>query len=230
MEQCFIGKTALVTGAAGGVGAACALLYAARGAKVVVSDASSEDAGNIVARIKEKKGIAMYIGADVSNSVGCQKLIERTIRTYGSIDFACNNSALFSKTRRPAYQDIEGLDKELDIDLGSLYYCMKHEVGAMQKQGAGVIVNMSCLPGIIGLTAWNPPINAKYARTGSERYEPIQYRAKGVRINTISPDLVMAALLENTNSFEDAGSSIIPHSDRLSKTEQVIHLVLWLSL
>jgi NAD(P)-dependent dehydrogenase (short-subunit alcohol dehydrogenase family) len=230
MEQYFMGRTALVTGAAWGVGAACALLYAAHGAKVVVSGTCSEDAANIVGRIKEKKGIATYIEADMSSSEGCEQLIERTIRTYGSIDFACNNSALFSEIRRPAYQDIEGLDKELDIDLGSLYYCMKHEVGAMQKQGAGVIVNMSCLPGIIGLTAWRPPIYASYVRTGSERYEPRQYRGKGVRINTILPDLVMAALLEKANSFEDAGSSIMPHSDRLSKIEQVAHLVLWLSL
>jgi NAD(P)-dependent dehydrogenase (short-subunit alcohol dehydrogenase family) len=230
MEQCFIGRTALVTGAAWGVGASCALLYAAHGAKVVVSDTSSEDAGNIVARIKERKGIATYIEADMSSSEGCEQLIERTVGTYGSIDFACNNFALFSEARCPAYQNIEELDREADINPGSLYYCIKHEVGAMQKQGAGVIVNISCLPGIIGLTAWSPYAYAKYAWTAPERYEPTQYWARGVRINTISPDLVKGALLEKASIFEDASSSIIPHPERLSKIEQLSHLVLWLSL
>jgi len=229
MEQYLTGRTALVTGAGWGIGTACALFYAAHGARVVVSDTNGEFVSTIVAGIKGNNGIATFIEADLSDPWACEKLVERTISIYGSIDIACNNSALSAESQPPVYRSIEGLASGLDSKLEGLFYCMKFEAAAMHKKGGGVIVNMSCLPGVAGLSVWSPEISAKFALATSKRHDLI-YRARGVRINTVSPDLVRAALLENANLHEGSKAAIIPHAGRYSKIEQVIQLVLWLSL
>src|SRR5579863_3386486 len=136
MEQYFNGKTVLVTGAGWGVGAATALLYAACGAKVIVSDTSQKEGRNILAKIKNQKGNAIYIRADVSSQAECEELIKTTIQAYGSIDIACNNSVVFGEPPHlGAMDDVAGLN------ITSLNNCMQYEIEAMQKQGGGVIVN-----------------------------------------------------------------------------------------
>src|ERR1700737_5407255 len=112
MKKYFTGKTALVTGAGWGIGAATALLYAAYGAKVVVSDTSRKMGNNTVAKIKSSKGEATFIRADVSNPAECELLIKQTIETYGSIDIACNNAGIFGEPRYPAEKDLEAYERE----------------------------------------------------------------------------------------------------------------------
>src|SRR5450432_371018 len=112
MEQYFEGKTALVTGAGWGIGAAIAMLYAAYGAKVIVSDTSGKLGRNTVERIRSKKGEATFIKADVCKASECEELIKKTINTYGSIDIACNNSAILSKLRRSSDKVMQALFDE----------------------------------------------------------------------------------------------------------------------
>jgi NAD(P)-dependent dehydrogenase (short-subunit alcohol dehydrogenase family) len=110
MEQDFNGKTVSVTGAGWGIGAATALLYAASGAKVIVSDTSRKGGKNTLAKIKDQKGNAIYIQADVSSQAACEELIKTTIQAYGSIDIACNNSAIFCETPHRAASSIRYIE------------------------------------------------------------------------------------------------------------------------
>ena len=162
MEHYFKGKTVLVTGAGWGIGAATALLYAAYGAKVIVSDTSRKGSKNTLAKIKDQKGDATYIKADVSDQAECMELIKRTIRTYGSLDIACNNSAVFSEPLYPADRNMESSDNQMGLNLAGLNNCMQYEIEAMQKQGGGIIVNTSSIVGAIGMTPSSQFIEAKY--------------------------------------------------------------------
>src|ERR1700733_14204571 len=132
MEHYFKNKTVLVTGAEWGVGAATAVLYAAYGAKVIVSDTSQRAGKNTLAKIKNQNGNAIYIKTDVSNAAACEELIKRTIRTYGSIDIACNNSAVFSEHLHPAHWDMESSNIHVGLNLAGLNNCMQYEIEAMQ--------------------------------------------------------------------------------------------------
>src|ERR1700734_3168021 len=161
MEQHFNDKTVLVTGAGWGIGAATALLYAAYGAKVIVSDTSRKGGKDTLAKIKNQKGSATYIRTDVGNAAACEELIKRTIKTYGSIDIACNNSAILRESLRPANGDRELSDDQMDLNLTGLNNCMQYEIEAMQKQGRGIIVNTSSVVGV-GLIPSRQYIEAKY--------------------------------------------------------------------
>jgi NAD(P)-dependent dehydrogenase (short-subunit alcohol dehydrogenase family) len=175
MEQYLKGKTVLVTGAGWGIGGAAAVLYAAHGAKVVVSDTSRKGGRDTMAKIKSQKGVATYIKADVSDAAACEKLIGRTIETYGSIDIACNNSTIFSAPTDPA------------LILKSLRNCMQYEIEAMLKQGGGIIVNTSSIMGKIGLASLNSFVRAKYGITTLLQKAFRPYSCRGIHINTIVP-------------------------------------------
>jgi NAD(P)-dependent dehydrogenase (short-subunit alcohol dehydrogenase family) len=191
MEHCFKGKTVLVTGAGWGIGAATALLYAAYGAKVIVSDTSRKGGKDTLAKIKNKKGNATYIRTDVNNAAACWELIKRTISTYGSIDIACNNSAILS-----------GLNN-----------CMQFEIEAMQKQGGGIIVNISSIVSAVGLGPSTQYTEAKYGAVAPLQEIPGEY--PGIRIHTIAPSFV-----RGIKSFP---------MKRQGTIQEVAGLVLWLS-
>jgi NAD(P)-dependent dehydrogenase (short-subunit alcohol dehydrogenase family) len=227
MEQYFKGKTVLVTGAGWGIGAATALLYAAYGAKVIVSDTSRKGGKDTMAKIKNQKGNATYIRTDVSNAAACEELIKRTIKTYGSIDIACNNSAVFSESLHSADRDRESSDNQIGLNLTGLNNCMQFEIEAMQKQGGGIIVNTSSIVGAIGLAPSSQYIEAKYGIITLLQNLPGEYPA--IHIHTIAPAFIDTALLKDMIQKEtERGITLFP-MDRQGTIQEVAGLVLWLS-
>jgi NAD(P)-dependent dehydrogenase (short-subunit alcohol dehydrogenase family) len=216
MEHHFKGKTVLVTGAGWGIGAATALLYAACGAKVIVSDTSRKGGKNTLAKIKDQKGNAIYIQADVSNAEACEELIKRTIRTYGSMDIACNNSAVFCDTPHPA-----------GLNLTSLNNCMQYEIEAMQKQRGGVIINTLSIIGAIGLPSSIRYIEAKYGTVTPPHNIPRS--SPGIHIHTVPPQLIAAALLNERLQRKIEGKIKLFSSDMRGTIQEVARLILWLS-
>jgi len=212
MEHYFKGKTVLVTGAGWGIGAATALLFAAHGAKVIVSDTSRKGGKDILAKIRNQKGNATYIKTDVSNAVACEELIKRTIQIYGRIDIACNNSAVFAKPRHPADGVMESSNNQVTLNLTGLNNCMQYEIEAMQKQGGGVIVNTSSLMGAIGLASSTRYIEAKYGVVTLAQTVPGEYPA--IHINTIPPAFIDTALFKDIIQKESEGGITLFPADR----------------
>jgi NAD(P)-dependent dehydrogenase (short-subunit alcohol dehydrogenase family) len=227
MEQYFKGKTVLVTGAGWGIGAATALLYAAYGANVIVSDTSRKGGKDTIEKIKSQKGAATYIKTDVSNAAACEKLIKKTIETYGSIDIACNNSAIFSDPLHPADKNREAFDNEVGLNLNGLNNCMQYEIEAMQRQGGGVIVNTSSIVGAIGLASLSKYVDAKYGIATLLQNLPGEYPA--IHINTIAPAFINTALLKDMIQKETEGGIKLFPMDRHDTIQEVAGLVLWLS-
>jgi NAD(P)-dependent dehydrogenase (short-subunit alcohol dehydrogenase family) len=227
MEHYFKGKTVLVTGAGWGIGAATALLYAAYGAKVIVSDTSRKGGKNTLAKIKNLKGNATYIKTDVSNAAACKELIKRTIQTYGSIDIACNNSAVFREPLHPAEGDMGSSDNQVGLNLTGLNNCMQYEMEAMHKQGGGVIVNTSSIMGAIGLASSSQYIEAKYGIVTLLQNVPGEFPA--IHIHTIAPAFIDTALLKNMIQKETEGGIKLFPMDRHGTIQEVAGLVLWLS-
>jgi NAD(P)-dependent dehydrogenase (short-subunit alcohol dehydrogenase family) len=227
MEPYFKGKTVLVTGAGWGIGAATAFLYAAYGAKVIVSDTSRRAGRETLAKIKIQKGNATYIRTDVSNAAACKELIKRTIRTYGRIDIACNNSAVFSEPTHPGDGDKEPSANHGVLDLTGLNNCMQYEMEAMQKQGGGIIVNTSSIIGAIGLASSSQYLEAKYGLGTLSENDRGQYAA--IQINTIAPAFIDTAVLKDMIQKETEGGIKLFPMDRHGTIQEVAGLVLWLS-
>jgi NAD(P)-dependent dehydrogenase (short-subunit alcohol dehydrogenase family) len=229
MELYFEGKTALVTAVGWGIGVDIAMLYASYGAKVIVSDTSRKAGQDIVTKIKRKKGEAFFIRADLSKASECEKLVNRTISKYGSIDIACNNSAIFSDLRRTSTKGIQTFDDEAGLNLGGLFYCMKYEIEAMQKQGEGIIINMSSIMGPTGLASSSSYVDTKYGIAGQITDTLGKDSRRGIRINVVAPAFINTAMLKDMKAIERDMSKKFPPSCSTSKKEEAAKHVIWLS-
>jgi NAD(P)-dependent dehydrogenase (short-subunit alcohol dehydrogenase family) len=227
----FKGKTAIVTGAASGIGRASALAYAREGAKVVVSDLNQQDGQETVRLIQEAGGEAFFVKTDVANPADCSALVRNTVEKYGRLDFACNNAGIGGEANLTADYSVEGWQKVIGVNLSGVFYCMKYEIPEMLKTGGGAIVNMASILGMVSFAGSPAYVAAKHAVVGLTKTAAVEYAAQGVRINCIGPAFIqtpMIASLEQDQKTNDMLVSLHPIG-RLGKPEEVAELVIWLS-
>ncbi|BAV05236.1 NAD(P)-dependent dehydrogenase, short-chain alcohol dehydrogenase family [Filimonas lacunae] len=230
MEKQFDGKVALVTGAGSGIGKSTALLYAAQGAKVVVSDINEAHGQAVVEEIKGKGGDAFFIKADVGNATDCERLVKETVKQYGKLDVACNNAGIAGESNLVGDVDINNWNKVININLNSVFYCMKYEIEAMLANGGGSIVNMASILGQAGFANSSAYVAAKHGVVGLTKTAGIEYGTKGIRINAVGPGFIKTPLLKESpdSSLEDALVPLHPIG-RLGEPEEVAELVIWLT-
>jgi len=231
MEKYLSGKIALVTGAGSGIGAATALLFAACGAKVVVSDINEKGGNEIVEQIKQNGGDAIFQKTDVGKPEECEQLVKKTVEVYGRLDMACNNAGIGGEANHIGDMSVEGWEKVVHINLSSVFYCMKYELKQMEKQGSGAIVNMASILGAVGFDSSAGYVAAKHGVVGLTQNAAIEYSAKGIRINTVAPGFIDTPLLSKAGMGEDAKKTLVALHPigRLGKPEEVAELVVWLS-
>jgi NAD(P)-dependent dehydrogenase (short-subunit alcohol dehydrogenase family) len=223
-------KVALVTGAGSGIGAATARLFAAHGAKVVVSDINDTSCKKIAGAINESGGQAHAFTADVSDPVRCKALISETLRQYQRLDIAFNNAGIGGESNPVADLSIEGWDKVIAVNLSSIFYCMKYELQAMLENG-GNIVNMASILGQVGFAGAAGYVAAKHGVVGLTQTAAIEYAARGIRINVVGPGFIDTPLLSAAGIDQNMLQQIAGQHPigRLGKAEEVAELVLWLS-
>ena len=129
----FDGKVVLVTGGAGGIGAAAAELFAARGASVVVADRDVEGAGATVARIHAAGGTAVEHAVDVADVESVGTLVDATVAAYGRLDCAFNNAGISPGVA--AFTDVSADDwqRVIAINLTGVFWCMQAELRAARR-------------------------------------------------------------------------------------------------
>jgi NAD(P)-dependent dehydrogenase (short-subunit alcohol dehydrogenase family) len=224
-------KVAIVTGGASGIGAATALLFAAQGAKVIVSDISEKSGAEIVARLKTGGGEANFIKTDVSNPDDCSHLVTEALRLYTRLDIAFNNAGIGGESNTVADMSIEGWNKVISVNLNSVFYCMKYEIQAMTRNGGGAIVNMASILGQVGFANAAGYVAAKHGVVGLTKTAAIEYSSKDIRVNAVGPGFIDTPLLDASGMDENAKKQIagLHPIGRLGKPEEVAELVLWLS-
>jgi len=148
----FEGKVAVVTGGSGGIGRAAAFAFARKGAKVALADVFIEGGEETALLIKGQGGGAFFMKTDVSNSTEVKALIDKTIETYGRIDYAHNNAGVDGAQADTAEYPEEIWNRVIGINLTGIWLCMKYEIPQMLKQGQGAIVNTASIGGVMALS------------------------------------------------------------------------------
>ncbi len=143
-------KVVLITGAAQGLGFACARLAAAEGAAVVLADIQRERGEQAAATLRAEGAQALFLPVDLRDESQCAALIDQTIRAHGKLDGLVNNAGWFPRaTLEQTTTDL--WEEVLHVNLRSAFYCCKHAVPKMREARAGSIVNMGSICGIQSL-------------------------------------------------------------------------------
>ncbi len=227
MKKLFEGKTALVTGAAMGIGKATAQAFAKEGARVVVADLAEAEGQEVAKSIKDSGSDAIFVKCDVSKRTDVEGMIKVTIDAYGRLDYAFNNAGVveFAPT---CDLDEEAWDKTISIDLKGVWLCMKYEIPRMIDQGGGAIVNCASVAGFMGTPTLCAYSAAKHGVIGLTKTAALEYIKHGVRINAVCPGATETGFTERT----DPGllQLMIENQPigRLGRPEEIAQAVIWL--
>jgi len=192
----FEGKVALVTGGSSGIGRATALAFASEGARVVVSDVDARGGEETVARVRERKGQAMFIRADVSKPDQVAMLIANTVSAYGKLDCAFNNAGTEGTMASTAECTEENFDRILAINLKGVWLCMKHELAHMLERGSGSIVNCASIAGLVGFASAPAYVASKHGVVGLTRAAALETVKQGVRVNAVCPGIIRTPMID----------------------------------
>lgn len=230
MDKYLKGKTALVTGAASGIGKAVALLYGQLGANVMLSDVNDE-LGRKVTEEMVAMGInAQFYKADVGDSIECRLLVKKTVSVFGQLDMACNNAGIGGEMNQTADYSTEGWLKIINTNLNSVFYCLKYELEAMLKQNrTGSIVNMASILGQVGTAQAPGYVAAKHGVVGLTRTSALEYASRGIRINAVGPAYIDTPLLSQLPEEAKKMLTSLHPIGRFGTAEEVAELVIWLS-
>jgi len=196
MPDEYQGKVVLVTGGSYGIGRSAAIGFARRGAKVAVADVNVERGEETLRLIKNDGGEAIFVKTDVSSEADVKALIEKTVDTYGKLDCAFNNAGIHKEFISTVDFTAEDWDEMIDVNLKSVWLCMKYEIPQMLKQGKGAIVNTSSAAGLVGAPS-NPAYPAsKHGVVGLTKCTALEFARKGIRINCVCPGPIRTGMNE----------------------------------
>jgi len=182
-------KVAIITGAAAGMGAATARLFAREGAKLLLTDIDDKDGPAVAADIVRTNGNARFEKHDVSKEADWQRVVDAALAAYGRIDILINNAGISGSI--PDKLDIEMWDRQFSINARGNFLGLRAVIPVMQKQKAGAIVNISSISGVVGQEYVHMGYNAaKGAVRTMTKAAAVQYAPEGVRVNSVHPGIL----------------------------------------
>ena len=224
----FQGRIVLVTGGGSGIGLASSKAFAAAGAVVIVADLSADNGNGAVEAVRSAGGKAEFRRVDVANEDEVIALIDYVRRTHGRLDVAHNNAGIEAKTVPLAEVPSDNWRKVIDVNLSSVFYCLKAEIPVMVAQGGGAIVNTASAAGLIGGFNLSVYTAAKHGVVGLTKAAAMDYATQGVRVNALCPGAIDTPFLSQLpKPFLDRLIFGTPMT-RLGKPEEMAQAVLWL--
>jgi NAD(P)-dependent dehydrogenase (short-subunit alcohol dehydrogenase family) len=190
MTRPFADKSALVTGAGSGMGAATAILLAERGAAVTLVGRRKAKLDEVAAEIRRSGGRPLVHDADVSDPEDVRLAVERTLAEFGGLDLAVNNAGIAgSAGTRLADIPVADFRRTVAIDFASIFYGMKYEIAAMLQTGhGGAIVNVSSVFADRGLHG--DYSGSKHGIRGLTRSAAKDYGEQGIRVVELQPGVI----------------------------------------
>ncbi|MCO6386508.1 SDR family NAD(P)-dependent oxidoreductase [Aliihoeflea sp. 40Bstr573] len=232
----YEGLTVIVTGAGGGFGKRLAERLAEQGANLVLSDIRQPELNAVAGPLGER---AATLSGDVSKEEHSRDLVNLALKRFGKLDVAFNNAGIAHAFSKLPSMDSEEARRVIDIDLMGVFYAMKHQLPALERQyrldgTKGAIVNVASVAGIAGAPRLAVYSAAKHGVVGLTRSAAAEYASKGIRINAVCPSYArtpmatdaLGAIGEDAASAEKDLVRGVPMR-RLAEVDEVIEVMLF---
>ena len=196
MEGRLSGKTAVITGAASGIGRATALLFAGEGARLVLADMNEEQLARVRDEIAAKGGSVIIRKTDVSSEEEVKDLIGLAIETFANIDILVNNAGIPGALDTLENQTSEDWHRVFDVNVMGPVYTTKHVIAHMKGRRRGSIINIASVAGIRSGAGGNSYSASKAALINFTQTSACEVGDAGVRINAVCPGLIETGMTQ----------------------------------
>ena len=226
----FKGKTALITGGASGMGAACAREFASAGANVVIVDLNGPLAKTVAAEIGAREPV---IG-DVGDSAFCNQAVQTALARHGRLDILINCAGIIHRADAQGTSD-ENWRRVMAVNVDGVFFMSRAAVAPMKKQGRGVIVNFGSIWGGVGAAGVVAYCTSKGAVHNLTRAMALDHVKDGIRINAVCPGEVNTPMLASgratpptAEDLKKLGETVVPMG-RLADPVEIARVVVFLA-
>ena len=229
MSGLLEGKSALVTGAASGIGRASALAFAREGSRVMLADVDEAEGESAAEAIREAGGEARFARADVTREDDIEALVRETVDAFGGLDCALNNAGMTGAATPLQRLALEEFERVIALNLVGVFLCMKHEIPAMR--GNGAIVNMASGAGLVPTPGLAPYCASKHGVLGLTKTAALENARTGIRVNAICPGTIDTPMLQAAMGADPQVRKMIlsgQPAGRLGTPEEIAEAAVWL--
>ncbi len=226
-------KTALITGAASGIGRATAVLFAKEGARVIAVDIDEEGGQRTVELIRERDLEAAFIRADVANADDCAAMIDFAERTFDRLDILFNNAGIMHSDDGDAVATEESIwDLTMNVNVKGVFFGCKYGIPALRRAGGGSIINTASFVALLG--AATPQIAytaSKGAVLAMTRELAVIHARENIRVNALCPGPLRTELLMKFLNTEVKKQRRLVHipMGRFGEAEEMAKAALYLA-
>jgi len=229
MSLLLEGKSALVTGAASGIGRATAHAFAREGARVMLADVSEKEGRDALQSIEASGGEARFFRMDVTREDEVRSLVEAAVDAFGGLDCAVNNAGITGPMGAVQDIDLVEFERVTDVNLIGVFLCMKYEIPAMDVGSS--IVNIASGSGFVATPALAAYCASKHAVLGLTKTAAVENAQTGIRVNAICPGTIDTPMLQAAMARDPSVKKMIltgQPSKRLGRPEEVAEAAVWL--
>lgn len=222
------GKVAIVTGASQGMGAAHARMMVAEGAKIIMTDINSDEGRKLASELGAP---AVFVKHDVSSEADWQAVVAAGEHAFGRINVLVNNAGVLGPLSSPVEMSEKEFTQVCDINQLGVFLGMKAVLPSMLACGAGSIINVSSIAGIVAI--YGAPniayVASKFAVRGMTKQVAVDYGSQNIRANSVHPGYIKTPMMAAATD-EDGGEakSMIPLG-RLADPREVSNLIVFLA-
>lgn len=191
------GKVCIVTGAALGIGRACALRLAQEGARLALFDVLDDEGQRLATELEAAGTPVRYWHVDVADERQVASAIDAAAAHFGALHVLVNNAGI-SGANRPTHEISEAeWDRVQAVNVKGVFFCIKHAITHLRRAGGGSIINLSSIYGLVGAPDVPPYHAAKGAVTLMSKTDAMLYAGDGIRVNSVHPGFIWTAMVEN---------------------------------
>ena len=197
-------KTIIVSGASSGIGASAAILFASKGADVVLGARREAQLNRIVGQITRSNGNAVCLAGDVRDEAYAEALVDLAEQRFGGLDGAFNNAGMTGELGPIPDMDESNWHEVMAVNLNSGFFAAKHQIPALRRRGGGSIVFTSSFVGhTIGLPGMGAYAAAKAGLIGMTQVLAAEHGAESIRVNALLPGGTMTPMAGDDASFHE---------------------------
>jgi len=222
------GRTAIVTGAAAGIGREIARALSAERASVVAADRDGDGAARVAAQLSTSAAPSAGVTADVSVEGDVQRLVDETLSRFGRIDVLVNNAGIAASSTL-VETDLDEWNRILAVDLTGVFLCSRAVTPTMIAQGGGAIVNIGSQLGLRGAPSLAAYCAAKAGVHGLTKALARELAPHGIRVNAVAPGPVDTDILADVDPETMAGILAEIPLGRVARVEEIAPVVVLLA-